>query len=178
MTIIIWILSIIFIFFFGIYLLYAIGKSLENFRRYHLEYFMPIYLGAILLAVGIHQYRNTLVMPTKIAKEGLIEISKECSGKDTTQNINNLKDLFIKPSAKDKNNISPIAKVKNHPIYSIVPSDSYCNGDKNKLIKAVSSNESIFPTYSINLLTGERSCFYSGNDKRFSSCKGENNGWD
>ena len=160
MTIFFWVVGIILSFFFGIYLLYAIGKSIENFRAYHLEYFMPIYIGAVLLAIAIPQFQQAnFVIKARVAKATLSSIKEECS-KDPKKGIRSS---------------SSIPVLKN---YSIVPNDSDCNGDKNNLIKAVSSDESKFPSYSINLLTGEKTCFYNGSHERFASCNSGSSGWD
>ena len=162
MTIFIWIIGIILGVFFLFYLLYAIGKSTENFNAYFLEYFMPIFVGAVILfAVVIPGIDMGLVsINVNKAKGSLSNIYDFCSSQTTQIEKGN---SFIYPQIKN---------------YSFKPKSSICNGDENNLIKAKSSDESRFPSYSINLSTGEKSCFYNGSYEKFASCDEESNSWD
>ena len=154
MTIFIWIIGIILGVFFLFYLLYAIGKSTENFKAYFPEYFTPIFIGAVILfMVVIPQVSNALrYINTKEDMRSLSNIYDFCSSQTTP---------------KEKKNSFRYPQLKN---YSFKPKSFICNGDENNLISAKSSDESIYPSYSINVSTGEWSCFYNGSDERFPSC--------
>ena len=111
---------------------------------------------AIFSAIAIPAFEGVQVnAKTAAAKNNLMSIAKKCSDKNAN--------YFDMPNLNG---------------YSIFPANSSCDGDVNNLIKAKSSDESRFPSYSINLRTGEKSCFYNGSYEKFASCDEESNSWD
>ena len=101
-------------------------------------------LGVVFTAISLPAWINSPEQGSFIsAKVTLGTILKECALKRANGEKN---PRFIVPESLTN-------------LYTITPLDGDCNGDKNNLIIAYPYSEfaSWFPTFSINVITGERS---------------------
>jgi uncharacterized membrane protein YhaH (DUF805 family) len=125
------------------------------------SFFIVGFVLLILTAVAIPSFVTVSNNArAEVAKNTLANIYKECS------------ENFKEKGLENKFTLEEIND------YSFIPKNSSCDGDENNLISAKSSDESRFPSYSINVRTGEKSCFYNGSYEKFSSCDEESNSWD
>ena len=89
----------------------------------------------------------------------LLNIYKQC----VVQNFEGVKDPILALPASTNE-------------YKFQLSDGNCNGDKNNLIKAVSNDLSKYPTFSINMKTGETICSHNGPREELYGCNARRNG--
>ena len=127
---------------------------------------MPILvIFGILASIAIPSFyrisndiKNNISM-TESARNALTSINIQCSKYSNKKKVLN-----------SFNNI-------NLDGYYITPTNYSCNGDSRNLVTAVSTDTNKIPTYSINIITGKKSCFYSGSGETFACDNKENLEW-
>ncbi len=89
----------------------------------------------------------------------------------TLDNI--VKECTYKKAIKDANPTFVVPVLTN---YKFTPINGNCDGDENNLLTAASENQSLVPTFSYNVETGEKTCFHDGRNKKLHGCSARKNG--
>ncbi len=101
------------------------------------------------------------------AQRWIEDISKECAVKKA---IGEKNPTFNVPK-KDPQVINRVLDQ-----YTFRPANGDCNGDGNNLLTVVSRSPSIYPTFSYNVETGEKTCSHDGPIERLPECSARRNG--
>ncbi len=126
---------------------------------FFVELLLPIIIILILPFIAIPHFINVQNKAKSAAARNTVRnIAKECS------DALSKKDLAYTFSAVELSD------------YQLYPLDGNCNGDKNNLITAKSENTKKYPTYSYNIVTGEKTCSHDGQNEELNGCSAKRNG--